>query len=61
MGQGRGGGWFFLALQRPEVVRGLVIVDSNTAAPAGTGTREEALSNCPKEPIGKHGSAGAGR
>jgi 2-hydroxy-6-oxonona-2,4-dienedioate hydrolase len=51
VGQGRGGGCvFFLALQHPEVVRDLVIVDSNRAAPESASTREEALSNCPKEP-----------
>jgi 2-hydroxy-6-oxonona-2,4-dienedioate hydrolase len=51
VGQSRGGGCvFFLALQHPEVVRDLVIVDSNTAAPEGPTTREEALTKCPKEP-----------
>ena len=50
VGQGRGGGCvFFLALQHPEVVRDLVIVDSNTAAPESA-TREQAPSDCPKEP-----------
>ncbi|PYU26098.1 MAG: hypothetical protein DMG32_10670 [Acidobacteria bacterium] len=51
VGQSRGGGCvFFLALQHPEVVRDLVIVDSNTAAPEGPTKGEEALSRCPKEP-----------
>ena len=51
VGQSRGGGCvFFLALQHPEVVRDLVIVDSNTAAPESPTAREEALSKCPKEP-----------
>jgi 2-hydroxy-6-oxonona-2,4-dienedioate hydrolase len=51
VGQSRGGGCvFFLALQHPEVVRDLVIVDSDTAAPEGPSTREEALTKCPKEP-----------
>jgi 2-hydroxy-6-oxonona-2,4-dienedioate hydrolase len=51
VGQSRGGGCvFFLALQHPEVVRDLVIVDSNTAAPDGPSTRDDALSRCPKEP-----------
>jgi len=52
VGQSRGGGLsFFLAVAHPEIVRTLVIVDSNTAAPdTGPTTREEALSNCPKEP-----------
>jgi 2-hydroxy-6-oxonona-2,4-dienedioate hydrolase len=51
VGESRGGGCvFFLALQHPEVVRDLVIVDSNTAAPEGPSIREEALTKCPKEP-----------
>jgi len=51
VGQSRGGGCvFFLALQHPEVVRDIVIVDSNTAAPEGPATRDEALSKCPTEP-----------
>jgi 2-hydroxy-6-oxonona-2,4-dienedioate hydrolase len=51
VGQGRGGGCvFFLALQHPEIVRDLVIVDSDTAAPEGSAKREQGLSNCPKEP-----------
>jgi len=51
VGESRGGGCvFFLALQHPEVVRDLVIVDSDTAAPEGPATPEQALSNCPKEP-----------
>jgi 2-hydroxy-6-oxonona-2,4-dienedioate hydrolase len=51
VGQSRGGGCvFFLALQHPEVVRDLVIVDSNTAAPEAPAARDEGLSKCPKEP-----------
>ena len=52
VGQSRGGGLsFFLAVAHPEIIRTLVIVDSNTAAPdTGPTTREQALSNCPKEP-----------
>jgi len=51
VGQGRGGGCvFFLALQHPEVVRDLVIVDSNTAAPESAATHAQPLSDCPKEP-----------
>jgi 2-hydroxy-6-oxonona-2,4-dienedioate hydrolase len=51
VGQGRGGACvFFLALQHPELVRDLVIVDSKTAAPESAATREEAPSDCPKEP-----------
>lgn len=51
VGEARGGGCvFFLALQHPEVVRDLVIVDSNTAAPGTPGTDAAALSECPKEP-----------
>jgi 2-hydroxy-6-oxonona-2,4-dienedioate hydrolase len=51
MGQGRGGGCvFFLALQHPEIVRDLVIVDSNSAAPEGASTPDAALSDCPKDP-----------
>ncbi len=49
VGQSSGGGCvFFLALQHPEVVRDLVIVDSDTAAPEGPSTRDESLSKCPK-------------
>jgi 2-hydroxy-6-oxonona-2,4-dienedioate hydrolase len=53
VGQSRGGACvFFLALQHPEVVRDLVIVDSNTAAPEAASTNENAATtaNCPKEP-----------
>ncbi len=52
VGQSRGGGLaFFLALLHPEVVRTLVIVDSNTAAPdTGPTERQNVLVNCPKEP-----------
>jgi 2-hydroxy-6-oxonona-2,4-dienedioate hydrolase len=41
----------FLALQHPDVVRTLVLCDSNTAAPVvERSTRQEALARCPKEP-----------
>jgi 2-hydroxy-6-oxonona-2,4-dienedioate hydrolase len=52
IGQSRGGGLaFFLALLHPDVVRTLVIVDSNTAAPeTGETDRQKVLANCPKEP-----------
>ena len=51
VGESRGGGCvFFLALQHPEVVRDLVIVDSNAAAPGAPGAGAAALSQCPKEP-----------
>lgn len=51
-GQSHGGGdILFLALEHPEVVRDLIICDSNTAAPVGPPTkRQEALAKCPKEP-----------
>jgi 2-hydroxy-6-oxonona-2,4-dienedioate hydrolase len=50
-GEGRGGGCvLFLALQHPEVVRDLVIVDSNTAAPGNLGSGGLAASQCPQEP-----------
>ncbi len=51
IGEGRGGGCiFFLALQHPEIVRDLAIVDSNTASPDAPGVRDDALAKCPKEP-----------
>lgn len=51
VGESRGGGCvFFLALQHPEVVRDLVIVDSNTAAPEVSPTGVQAVAECPKEP-----------
>ena len=51
VGESRGGGCvFFLALQHPEVVRDLVVVDSDTAAPQAPATRVEAPAQCPKEP-----------
>ncbi len=52
VGQSRGGGCvFFLAVAHPEIVRTLVIVDTNTASPnTGPTTREEALAPCPREP-----------
>jgi pimeloyl-ACP methyl ester carboxylesterase len=51
VGQSHGAGdILFLALQHPEVVRTLVLCDSNTAAPVGPTTRQQALANCPKEP-----------
>ena len=52
IGQSRGGGCvFFLSVAHPEIVRTLVIVDTNTAAPdLGPTTRQAALAACPKEP-----------
>lgn len=52
VGQSRGGGLaFFLSVLHPEVVRTVVIVDSNTAAPEyGPTGRQAALADCPKEP-----------
>ena len=51
IGQSRGGGCvFFLALQHPEVVRTLIIVDSNAAAPEGRISANDPLATCPKEP-----------
>jgi 2-hydroxy-6-oxonona-2,4-dienedioate hydrolase len=51
VGESRGGGCvFFLALQHPEIVRDLVIVDSDTAAPETPATKVDALALCPKEP-----------
>ena len=51
VGESRGGACvFFLALQHPEVVRDLVVVDSNTAAPKAPATGVQAVAQCPKEP-----------
>jgi pimeloyl-ACP methyl ester carboxylesterase len=52
VGQSRGGGLsFFLAVAHPEIVRTLVIVDSNTAAPdTGPTDRQKVLASCPTEP-----------
>jgi len=52
VGQSHGAGdVLFLALEHPEVVRSLVLVDSLTAAPVGVkSNRGEALSKCPKQP-----------
>ncbi len=52
IGQSRGGGLsFFLAVAHPEIVRTLVIIDSNTAAPdMGPTTRQDVLAKCPREP-----------
>jgi len=51
VGESRGGGCvFFLALQHPEVVRDIVIVDSNTAAPGNSADTTEASDKCPKDP-----------
>jgi 2-hydroxy-6-oxonona-2,4-dienedioate hydrolase len=51
LGESRGGGCvFFLALQHPEVVRDLVVADSNTAAPEAPATGGQAVAQCPKEP-----------
>lgn len=51
VGESRGGGCvFFLALQHPEVVKDIVIVDSDTAAPQTSGAASSASDKCPKEP-----------
>lgn len=48
VGEGRGGECaFFLALQHPEVVRDLVLVNSNVVGPAEA---NKVLDDCPKEP-----------
>jgi len=50
-GEGRGGDCaFFLALQHPEVVRDLVLVDTNIAELKGQPPNGNARANCPKEP-----------
>ena len=51
VGESRGGACvFFLALQHPEIVRDLVIVDSNAAAPEAAASVVKGLAECPKEP-----------
>jgi len=51
VGQSRGGGLaFFLAVAHPEIVKTLVLIDTLTAAPEGTTTRQETIGKCPKEP-----------
>jgi 2-hydroxy-6-oxonona-2,4-dienedioate hydrolase len=51
VGESRGGACvFFLALQHPEVVRNLVIVDSNTAVPETAATVVKGPTQCPKQP-----------
>jgi len=52
IGQSHGAGdVLFLALEHPEVVKSLVLIDSLTAAPVGVkSNRGEALAKCPKEP-----------
>jgi 2-hydroxy-6-oxonona-2,4-dienedioate hydrolase len=51
VGESRGGACvFFLALQHPEVVRDLVIVDSNEAAPEAAASVVKGLAQCPKQP-----------
>ena len=52
VGQSHGGGdILFLAVQHPEVVKSLVIIDSGTAAPPGGPSRRgQVLADCPKEP-----------
>jgi pimeloyl-ACP methyl ester carboxylesterase len=51
VGESRGGACvLFLALQHPEVVKDIVIVDSNTAAPQSSGAGSGAPAQCPKEP-----------
>jgi 2-hydroxy-6-oxonona-2,4-dienedioate hydrolase len=45
---GTGGSALFLAVERPDLVKSLVLVSSSTAAPnVGTDSRKEALANCP--------------
>src|ERR1017187_2830375 len=53
IGQSHGSGdILFLAVKHPEIVRSLVLCDSNTAAPPGPPTRrQEAIGNCPKEDV----------
>jgi 2-hydroxy-6-oxonona-2,4-dienedioate hydrolase len=49
IGEGRGGDCvFFLALQHPEVVRDVVLVDTNIAGPEPPSGN--ALANCPQQP-----------
>jgi 2-hydroxy-6-oxonona-2,4-dienedioate hydrolase len=51
VGEGGGGDCvFFLALQHPEMVRDLVIVDSNIAGAQREGTGGKTLADCPTEP-----------
>ena len=55
IGQSRGGGCvFLLAVNHPELVKTLVIVDSSTAAPGAgddrSNRRKNLLEHCPKEP-----------
>ena len=51
VGESRGGACvFFLALQHPEVVRDIVIVDSDTAAPGSSVVGSGTLDKCPKVP-----------
>ena len=51
VGESRGGACvFFLALQHPEVVKDIVIVDSDTAAPGSSAAGTEASDKCPKQP-----------
>jgi 2-hydroxy-6-oxonona-2,4-dienedioate hydrolase len=51
VGESSGGGCvFFLALQHPEVVRDLVIVDSDAAAPKISAAGTETADKCPKGP-----------
>jgi 2-hydroxy-6-oxonona-2,4-dienedioate hydrolase len=50
VGQSRGGACvFFLALQHPEIVKDLIIVDSDTATPEGPATGEKSAAKCPDE------------
>lgn len=51
VGQGRGGDCaFFLALQHPDVVRDLVLVDTNIAGLKAQPSSSNALANCPQHP-----------
>ena len=50
VGESRGGGCvFFLALQHPEVVKDIVIVDSDAAAPGSSAAGTETSDKCPKD------------
>ena len=51
VGESRGGACvLFLALQHPDVVKDIVIVDSNTAVPQSSVAGSGASDKCPKEP-----------
>ena len=51
IGEGRGGACvFFLALQHPEVVRDVVLVDTNMAGPESQPPSGNKLAHCPQQP-----------